>query len=89
MSNKHLRKVFQSDIPDDVFCFAIRLMNSKDHLGRDKFEYADNLRIAKITDSEQTKQYQKAFNKGCCGYFDILYQREDLELYLVGFNYGH
>jgi hypothetical protein len=58
--------------------------------GKDQpmYDYMDNFRFAKITDTEMCIQYEALRKSGCCGSVDQVIEAEDT-LWLVGFNYGH
>lgn len=57
-----------------------------------KFEYTDNLRIAKAGNKDEVEQYKKQVKSECCGQYDtmlIIEVNNDTEIILFGFNYGH
>ena len=69
-------------IPQEVIKHVQTFMNSG------KYEYADNMRIAKAGDAAQVGEYMKIYNDGCCGYYDGVTIYNGVP-YLFGFNYGH
>lgn len=63
-------------------------MESKDREGDDIYENTDNFRVCRVGDKAEEAAYQKAFDRGCCGYKDWEIEIEDVK-YKLGFNYGH
>lgn len=58
----------------------------------DKFEYTNNLRIARAGNTDDVRQYKRQLKHGCCGQYDtmlIIETNNDIEIILFGFNYGH
>ena len=52
------------------------------------YEYADNFRYCQIGNPLQEYFYKKAFDGGCCGFYDRNFVINEVE-YKIGFNYGH
>ncbi len=55
---------------------------------KNKFEYADNFRYCQVGNPLQEYFYKKAFDGGCCGFYDSNLVINEVE-YKIGFNYGH
>jgi len=62
----------------------------------DKYENADNFRLAIRDDFESEQAYYLKRDKGCCGYRDFIWDPSFVvkgapsgKTYLFGFNYGH
>jgi hypothetical protein len=54
----------------------------------------DNYRAARIWVSSQRRRYRRIQGYGCCGFTDIIVKRWNeergaVDIYMVGFNYGH
>lgn len=52
------------------------------------YEYADNFRIAEVGNVEEEEAYDRAAERGCCGFFDTQKSFWGV-LFRLGFNYGH
>ena len=52
------------------------------------YEYADNFRYCQVGNPLQEYFYKKAFDGGCCGFYDSNLVINEVE-YKIGFNYGH
>ncbi len=72
---------------------SVALQLSLTYFDDQKFEYADNLCIAEISDTEAVETFKKSRAHGCCGRYDEIfwYETSDRRMlgYLIGFNYGH
>lgn len=56
----------------------------------ERFEYADNFRLARKGVRDDEARYEDIRREGCCGYFDTeLGPSHGGHVYLYGFNYGH
>ncbi len=55
----------------------------------DDLEHMDNLRVARIGDSAQEKEYWRMADSGCCGSMDIIHMCSSARQYRLGCNYGH
>ena len=54
----------------------------------------DNIRIARAASEEEMTAYNKRREQGCCGFFDAKVrfysdEKEEPEIFWIGFNYGH
>lgn len=54
----------------------------------EKYEYFDNVRVARVTCPEEVAKYMSRRETGCCGQFDVLWPIGG-DLILYGFDYGH
>lgn len=57
--------------------------------GDDRYENADNFRMAALADSKALADFQARHDKQCCGSREEIIEDENGKLWLVGFNYGH
>jgi hypothetical protein len=55
----------------------------------DKYEFADNLRIAWVGSGEEMDKFAERERSGCCGCFEQELKCKSGRTYLIGFNYGH
>jgi hypothetical protein len=62
---------------------------STDKDGNQRYEYADNFRMAALTDPKALADFQARHDKQCCGSREELIEDENGKLWIVGFNYGH
>jgi len=51
-------------------------------------EYADNYRAYRVSDGYCREEFDHAYNKGCCGFFQS-HTIVDGEKWIIGCNYGH
>ena len=54
----------------------------------ERYDCADNIRIARQSCQDEVMNYEDAKNHGCCGFFDEEVQTPD-GVVMLGFNYGH
>lgn len=56
----------------------------------DKYEHADNMRIAIVGNGFQERAYHNLRSCGCCGFFDQEFEYKPTSIKIkFGFNYGH
>ena len=58
-------------------------------LGEQRYEYADNFRMAALTDPKALEDFQRRHDHGCCADREEIIEDENGKLWIVGFNYGH
>jgi len=70
------------NIPEEIKSLITSFYNNSN------YENIDNLRVAKLSNTSEVNEYERAYKDGCCGFYDeiICVNRE---LWIVGFNYGH
>jgi hypothetical protein len=84
--------LFKQDLTDGGFTpsqvEAIASVLNETYYNSDGYDYADNLRIARVGNTEEVLRYEESKRNGCCGYFDREIAHPDGNI-LLGFNYGH
>ena len=78
---------FIPDISNNDIIFLLRITTNLDN----SIENADNFRFCKLVQFNcLSDEYQKAVNKGCCGFFDEEYiNPSNGNRFSIGFNFGH
>ena len=74
---------YGNDITEDLMYYL-----KHTYFNDDQYEYADNLRIAKVGNEDEVKKYIDQLYNGCCGSYDEM-KLIDHDIFLIGFNYGH
>jgi hypothetical protein len=80
------RLIFSGYTPDQLNTIDAILEDS--FFSERDYEYADNLRIARVNVPEEVKEYEFIKDHGCCGFYDRVITHPDGDL-MIGFNYGH
>ena len=52
-------------------------------------EFYDNFRAYRHKDNMFKKEYDEAYDWGCCGFFDTDYTDTNGDVWTIGCNYGH
>lgn len=83
---KEVAKEWEEVLPDKVVLWAQRRLKQ---LSENK-SCCDNFRVAKNGNTCQERRYRRQYNKGCCGFMDVMdICPHDGKAYKLGFNYGH
>ena len=56
----------------------------------DQYDCVDNVRLARVGDTNDEEQYDESKREGCCGFEDVTFgPSPGGHTYNFGFNYGH
>ena len=76
-----------------IHCYGLPLDERVDEKFADlaeRFEYADNFRVAETSSSAELEEYERRREGGCCGSHDEEYLDEETgREFMIGCNYGH